>query len=312
MIVVQLCGGLGNQLFQYATARRLATRLGVPLRVDLRYYTGTQREPAFDGHRRTCRLQAFHTQITPIERSEFIGLKLLHVKERALGFHPGVLNLPDNVYLEGYWQCPRYFGDAAALVRREFALRDGSVAALVAGRLRRLRSDGRPLVAVHVRRGDMALAHEQLRDPWKMYGPLAGRDYYQAAMQRFDYDVRFVVFSDSPADLDWCRQNLRGRRVCFLHGPTDLHDFAALQACDHLIMANSTFSWWAAWLNPRPGRRVIVPRAWFYPHVAPGHDLRELVPADWELLGPPAPVLPPRPPVPEVSPTLQQPVAAGR
>jgi hypothetical protein len=106
--------------------------------------------------------------------------------------------------------------------------------------------------------------------------------YVHEAMRRFSPESVFLVFSDSARDVAWCRENLRGGNLAFSEGHTDLQDLELMRECDHNIIANSTFSWWAAWLNHHPGRRVIAPKDWFF--ASQNGQSQDIIPETWETL----------------------------
>ena len=108
-------------------------------------------------------------------------------------------------------------------------------------------------------------------------------------MKKFDAESRFLIFSDTARDIQWCRDNIRPdwlapERLHFSDGHTDLQDATLMSCCDHNIIANSTFSWWAAWLNTTPGRRVIAPRSWSNPGNAGKMTTTDLIPPSWEII----------------------------
>jgi len=127
------------------------------------------------------------------------------------------------------------------------------------------------VVSVHVRRGDYLEPGRPFVDLWKT-------DYYQKAMALFR-DKTFAVFSD---DIEWCKKQIlftsKGARCTFVEfdGPPEKH-MNLMASCEHNIIANSCFSWWAAWLNPNPDKIVVAPRLWTYDHYTSA-------PPDWELL----------------------------
>jgi hypothetical protein len=113
-------------------------------------------------------------------------------------------------------------------------------------------------VAIHVRRGDYLKVSD--------YHPVCDLDYYQRAIDMFPADTKFLVFSD---DIDWCEQSFEGKRfthyqaIGLISGLGDLDDFYLMSSCHHQIISNSTFSWWASWLNTNPDKRIIAPKQWF-------------------------------------------------
>jgi hypothetical protein len=131
-------------------------------------------------------------------------------------------------------------------------------------------------VSIHVRRGDY-LSFPEHHPPLTM-------DYYREAMSRFP-GARFLVFSDDPG---WCLLNFRdaGYQVEISTGRTAAEDMALMASCDHHIIANSSFSWWSAWLNRNPSKRVIAPdpkTRWFGP-AKKGWNTADLLPAAWEQI----------------------------
>jgi hypothetical protein len=225
-------------------------------------------------HRLVRRLWQAWPSLAP--RSQF--------RERGYTFDPAVLDLADNTYLVGSWQSEKYFSDIEDVIRSDLEPRDKGVLEYAADYMARLHSRASRIVGVHVRRGERAYAADVLGKPDLFTSRAASAEYIQAAMSRFDGSAAFVVFSDSKADREWCRRNLKGTNLFFSEGHTDVQDFVLMSRCDHNIIANSTFSWWAAWLNPNPGKRVIAPRAWFGPRFAASVSTRDLLPAPWEVL----------------------------
>ncbi|HEX8910956.1 MAG TPA: alpha-1,2-fucosyltransferase [Humisphaera sp.] len=309
MVIVQLVGGLGNQMFLYATARALARRRATGLRLDVSHFAGPQRPGYLGQYNRSFKLSHFNilqslATATDVSRQlrrlptrgipgrlvaawrwRFASLPFGHFGERTPNVDPAVRRLPGDVYLTGYFQCEAYFREAADSLRREFTPRDHGLTEYAAAYVAARRHAGGPVVAVHVRRGDLAHCSEVIGNSKLVYGPPVTVDYLRAAMARFaGLRPTFLVFSDSSRDLDWCRERLAGDRVHFAYGHDDLQDFAIIRACDHQIISNSTFSWWAAWLNPNPAKRVIAPRHWYHPDWYPGFRIRSLIPQNWELL----------------------------
>ncbi|MCZ7675008.1 MAG: alpha-1,2-fucosyltransferase [Roseovarius sp.] len=280
MIVARLFGGAGNQLFQYAAGRALADRLGVDLALDRRYVgrTGQPRADAFVHFRNARFTEA--SRLPPAKMDGLLRYGLWRLfgrnprfhREAGLGFNPRFFDLPDNTYLHGYWQSPRYFGRSDARLRDDLAMTtplDAANADMAA------RIAAAPVsVSVHVRRGD-----------YVGDGAFAActPGYYRTAIDhvagRVGQAPTCFVFSNDPG---WARENLSlGHETVIV----DLNDEKAghfdmyLQSlCDHNIIANSTFSWWGAWLNATSGRIVVAPKAWFGPG-KPGNP--DLCPPDW-------------------------------
>jgi hypothetical protein len=318
MIIVNLCGGLGNQMFQYAAALRLAVHLGVELKLDVsEYANGADQRPAgLEEFRRPLKLGELLVTVNAASKQEIKRLRdpysnrttlsrivrrcrrfnrqLLwpksHVRERQYRFMPEILELGDNTYLDGFWQSYRYFQDTQPLIREQFVPRDPAIVPQAADYVDRLRRQcGAAVVALHVRRGDLAAAHETLKPAGTVHGPPVGVDYIYAAMKRFEASCHFLVFSDRPKDLQWCRENIKPDWISYdqLHfadGHSDIQDMFLMSRCDHNIIANSTFSWWAAYLNPAAGRRVVCPSRWSDQSTITSMVVDDLIPPSWELV----------------------------
>jgi hypothetical protein len=311
MIIAMLYGGLGNQMFQYAAARRLAHVHGAELKLDLSdYQTGTDQRPrGLEAFRRSARLQELRINATVASAEEIARLRdpyskgttiarivrrlrrvrpglwwpATHFREKKYRFDSAVLELGDQMYLDGYWQSEKYFADAADVIRAELIPKDAGISDYARQYVDRLRALGGPVVSLHVRRGDLAAA-ERLGNKNIIYGAPVGVDYITAAIGRFGGEVRFLVFSDSAEDIDWCKKNIRADRLHFSEGHNDIQDMTIMSACDHHIIANSTFSWWAAWLNQRPGKRVIAPKKWSHQSGPFAVVPDDLVPSEWEVI----------------------------
>ena len=130
----------------------------------------------------------------------------------------------------------------------------------------------------------MAYAHERLGQRHITHGAPITRDYIDKAMGKFGHDVCFFVFSDTPQDIQWCRENLDAPNLHFSDATSETWDFTAMRFCDHNIIGNSTFSWWAAWLNPNPNRRVISPARWSPPEAPTQMVLDDLIPPGWIVI----------------------------
>lgn len=312
MIIARITGGLGNQLFQYAMARRLSFHHDTELLLDTSGYGvgGEQRSNDLAAFARPLALFRFAVKAriaTPEEvetlcdrfesssmrdrivrqirrlQHSFLWNKS-HIIEQQYRFQPEALDYPNNVYLQGFWQSPKYFTDIAEVIRAELNPVDKLITASVTEFVMNLKSQHENVVSLHVRRGDLAHAHEVLKNKSITHGAPIGLDYIQKAIARFPEDTCFLVFSDSPKDIEWCRNNISAPRLEFSSAESDLWDFMAMRSCDHHIIANSTFSWWAAWLDPNLDHRVISPRNWSPPETRFMMDTADLLPPQWEVL----------------------------
>lgn len=264
MIISRLFGGAGNQLFQYAAGRALADQLQCELVIDGRYIEGSRDRGDCFAHFANARFQR-GTNLPPAKRDgmlryglwRYLGRNPKFHREQYLGYNSGFFDLPDNTYLHGYWQSQRYFGDSHDILRRDLAFTT-PLNAENADMAAQIQAEQTP-VSVHVRRGDyIASGSFQACTP----------EYYRNAVARLaktlGTPLTCFVFSNDPA---WARDNLNlGQDTVIVDindettGQFDMH----LQSlCSHNIIANSTFSWWAAWLNDTPGKQVIAPKNWF-------------------------------------------------
>lgn len=285
MIFVKLIGGLGNQLFQYAAGRRLAHHHQTELKLDISAYeTYTLRQYALkyfniiENIASSKEIQRYHQ---PPWKRLADGLKKYSrrsvIRERTLRFDPRVLELPDNVCLQGYWASERYFKDIESIVHREFTLRFPMSATAQAITRAITQSNA---VSIHIRRGDYA-QNEHTRE---VHG-LCPLEYYRTAsdlMARQVGNFSLFVFTD---DIAWAKEHfILPYPTTFVSGQPGLTDHEELilhSNCQHHIIANSTFSWWGAWLSGNPNKIVIAPKRWFRD---PSLSAADLLPPSWITL----------------------------
>jgi hypothetical protein len=312
IIITQITGGLGNQLFQYAMARRLAERHGAELLLDTSSYgpNGEVRPQKLAAFNRPLALFCFRIKARIALPNEIARLRddfyratardrvvrqirrlwprflwnARHIRERRYRYDPEAQKRPNDVYLQGFWQSPKYFEDIAPLIRQELELSDTSVLESARSAIERLKARFGSVVSLHVRRGDLAYAHETLGEKDITHGAPVTTDYIHRAMGQFGPETCFFVFSDTPKDIAWCRANILAKNIEFSSADSELWDFTAMTLCDHHIIANSTFSWWAAWLDTKPGRRVIAPKVWSPPGASFAMQTEDLLPPDWQVL----------------------------
>lgn len=166
--------------------------------------------------------------------------------------------------LYGFFQSEKYFEKHSAVVRAALTPRVDTVPERLAG-----------MVSVHVRRGDYLGLQEK--------HPIVPMEYYQRAMDfiRTKGAYKFLVFSD---DLPWCRAQQWGPGVAVIEDMDSIPQLALTIACEHHIMANSTFSWWGSWLDPRPEKTVIAPAKWFGETHQEEFPTKDLFPARWIVI----------------------------
>ena len=279
-------GGLGNQLFQYAAGLYAEQRWGIPVRFHVREDDGE--------HPRLFMLDQFMvtSPLYPVkywERHLHYGSRQKGIKtafRRACGvrvidessqyeidpqlFSPSTER---KVLLRGYWQSKDYLNGQTSKLRSEFRFRHEPTG-FNAAQLANIKNTDCP-VSLHIRRGDY-VGHNGIT--------LLPLEYYHAAIQSVQARFRsahFFVFSD---DLEWARNHLPASLPAFFvegNGESQAYeDLRLMSACKHHIIANSTFSWWGAWLNPDPGKTVIMPKSWLGVMPAPSG----LIVDGWETL----------------------------
>jgi hypothetical protein len=247
-------GRLGNQMFQYAALMGIGRKLGYDIAI-----------PPPDQHQLG---RCFH--ITAPILTEKDRRQIRHVfKPYHIGYSERTWEIEDFTDLHGFFQSPRYF-PPREIVKSEFTFRPELMEAAM-GFLQPWRDDGRLIVGMSVRRGDYQRHSEKLVQVWQT-------DFYDRAVAEFEaLDPVIVVSSDEP---DWCRQRFAGDRFAFADSINDAAQLAMLTQCDHLIVANGSYAWWAAWLNDGSGRR-IAPSRW-YGEV--WESQRDPLPEGWEAL----------------------------
>ena len=278
MVIVKIQGGLGNQMFQYAFGKALAAKFHDELIFDLSAYKTT--------NIRSLGLPEFGLELNellPVEHDRFFEIKnrilnklgasnlgshKVHF-EKEYKYYPITHNPAKNIFYFGYWQSPLYFENIADQLKKEFSLPDFSLPKpyldLIAAKT---------TVAIHVRKGDYlepgnARVHHNL-----------SLQYYIEAVERSEElapGSQYLVFSD---DTDWVIENFKlpvQWQPVINSSYTDVQMMMLMSRCRHQIIANSSYSWWAAWLNPDDSKHIIAPKNWFNN----GTDTPALIPENW-------------------------------
>lgn len=239
MIVAKLQHGLGNQLFQWAVTRNLSIKYNTEYFFDTHFYS-------MPGSRRQMLLTQFpHIKI---DKPNFDYFSLPRIKEVAQ-----LIDLPDNVYIDGYWQSEKYFVENKKTIVAELQP-STEIKDYIFKKYPVLHSN---TVSMHVRRSDY-LVHTCLLHSLPL-------DYYTKSYDVLQSpDINVLIFSD---DIKWCKQNLKFKNQHFVENESEIVDLYTMSFCQHNIIANSTFSWWAAWINSNSKKTVIAPNLWFKDHI---------------------------------------------
>lgn len=289
MIISNIIGGLGNQMFQYATGRAISLHYGVPLKLDTADFDNYQLHQGFELQRVfDCKAEiADKTDIRRILGWQTLpGMRRILTPSNMAAFrHKGFIiephfhywsnikSIPRDSYLTGYWQSEKYFLAVADQIREDFSFRlapkDKNVE--LAEQIVQVNA-----VSLHVRRGDYVNNPKTTAT----HG-LCSLDYYHASIRHIAEQIQqphFFVFSD---DIAWVKNNLN---IDFPHqyidhnqGAESYNDMRLMSLCKHHIIANSSFSWWGAWLNPQVNKIVVAPKRWFASQI----DVQDLLPQDW-------------------------------
>jgi len=282
-IVTRVFGGLGNQLFQYAAGRAAALRNGCDLVLDARpFETDSLRD--YELHHFNIAARIGTDEELPPDRTSKIrylfwkagrDARQRLIREKSLKFDQRVLGVSANAIIDGYWQCERYFADHAQQIREDLTIK-----APASDRNRQWldRISARNTVSVHIRRGDYVSVKKN-QTVFAVCKPEYYRNAAETLRRLVGDDIEFLAFSDDP---DWVARKitLPGTLHVIRHNSGDraFEDLRLMSACRHHIIANSSFSWWGAWLNPSAKKIVIAPRRWFVEY---DDRSRDIVPKSW-------------------------------
>lgn len=275
MITINLKGGLGNQMFQYAAARHLSIKYQTDLVLNTEYFLNipkgdVPRKYQLDIFNIDKNIKIKETIKPAIKFIQKIILKLFN--EKILYNFSNILlklNLP--VYLNGYFQSEKYFKESRNILLKEFTLKKelGDEAKKIKAMLQK--SEG---VCLNIRRGDY------LRPDYiKIYG-LCSMEYYNEALKYIKDNIKnplICVFSDDP---EWVKKEFKINNIIFA-GTDILKDYEQMylmSICKHNIIANSSFAWWGAWLNQNTNKIVIGPKQWFANKTS---NQLDILPKEW-------------------------------
>lgn len=284
MIIIKTKGGLGNQMFQYAFGRALSLKLNTQLKLDTLQETNTKGikkdiERPYSLNRFNIKAELTSQEETKKLRKPFklylskLYRKLTHYNYYT--FDQSFLEQKDDSYFEGFWwQSEKYFRDIRTHLLEDFTLVNplGTEASKIAESIKQSES----AVSLHVRRGDYVHDATTLS-----HHGLATLEYYKKAIEIINEKVSHAVFFIFSDDIEWVKENLALPPLSFFVSDKNLPDYEELilmSLCKHFIIANSSFSWWGAWLCQNPEKLVIAPKKWI---ADPSVDTNDIYPPSW-------------------------------
>ena len=256
-------GRLCNQMFQYAALRGLSSKSGAEICIP--YY----QDAVDDGIGNMLRTELFDSFNIKVKTGLLNNGHAPVVQERFFHFDQELFdNCPDHVSLQGYFQTEKYFKHIEYQIRAEFTFLDE-----ILEPCKELIGTISNPIALHIRRGDYVINSEN-----HFNLPL---EYYDAALKQFDDNRNVIVFSD---DSKWCHEQSLFADDRFIISENDDNrvDLCLMSLCNDFIIANSTYSWWGAWLSSHPNKKVIAPVQWFgKTGYTKDHDTKDLIPETW-------------------------------
>jgi hypothetical protein len=255
-------GRLGNQMFQYAALKSLALKkrfdYGLPNHLNIKF------DGAYDfTNSRWINLKLDLFECFDIKCQLLETLPQNEYIEQNFTFNQNFFEINDNTFIEGYFQSYKYFEDYKDEIKKDFIFKSK-----ILDKCKLVIKQYINPVSIHVRRGDY-VAHPGY---WNITP-----EYIQEALNYFtDKKYTFLIFSD---DIEWCKQ-VFPKEVIFVEGNNQFEDLCLMSLCDHNVIANSSYSWWGAYLNQNPDKKVIAPSNWFIP----AKPLNDLYPNNWIVI----------------------------
>ena len=282
-IIVGTSGGLGNQMFQYAAGLSLSNKLGIPLKLDISWHNGKVSRKYLLNNLNISNVECsfsrknyfleLYQQYKKRFSKKFMGVPIF--RERFFHFSKDFNAINSPVFLHGYWQSEKYFAPIRSILLKEFTLKEKmpDYCQAILNEISNTES-----VCVHIRRGD----YESDQEVASIHGLCSLNYYYKCANEiaKTITSPSFFVFSDDP---NWVKQNLNlNFNTIFVdinnHPHNPHYDLSLMMACKYFIIANSTYSWWGAWLSSYKLKKVYAPINWFALNKFNSIDL---IPTDW-------------------------------
>lgn len=290
MIITKLEGGLGNQMFQYAIASIFAKKFGTEILIDSSFFNEVDKKEGFTPRNFELKIfknnyvQASHMQISSFNKPSVItkfkkkiGLNYRKIyKEATLSFDNNLLNSKTPIYLNGYFQSYKYFLSYEHLIKKVFSFPVELLGFENQELLLSIQKSNS--VSVHIRRGDYV--NDKIT---QSFHGNCNLEYYKAAIELIASkanDIKLFFFSD---DCEWVKsqfKHLHYSKIFVDHnnGENSWKDMCLMSNCNNNIIANSSFSWWAAWLNGNKKKIIVTPKKWY---VSDDYNSNDLIPIEW-------------------------------
>jgi hypothetical protein len=256
-------GRFANQMFQYASLKGIARNIGVDICIP------NHNQVVDDGIGNKLRTELFDSFDLRVNIGLLNNGHAPVVNERFHHFDEELFTMcPDHVSLQGYFQTEKYFKHIESEIREDFTFKNE-----ILNPCKDMISSVENPIALHIRRTDYLTNSEN-----HFNLPL---EYYQAALNLFDSDRNVIVFSDDPS---WCQEQelFSNDRFMISENTDNRVDLCLMSLCDDFIIANSSFSWWGAWLSQNKNKKLIAPLQWFgKTGYTKDHDTKDLIPDDW-------------------------------
>lgn len=293
MIIIKISGGLGNQLFQYSFGRFLSLKLNTELKLDIQTnynYAGfTKRYLGLNHFNinakiatleeiRNCKLfeNEFLSRIERKSLQKFPFLNRRYVVQNLYSINSYRQEYVDNCYYDGYWQSESFFKPGESVIKKDLEFKLQLNKNIVTS-LEKI--DSRESVSLHIRRGDYLTrkAHRKLFAKCSI-------EYYKQAIEFFNSKsnhFHYFVFSD---EIEWAKDNFEGSQFSFIDSNLNFPeiDLFLMSRCKNNIIANSSFSWWGAWLNKNSDKIVIAPHQWYNGKL--NKIINQLIPSEWNRI----------------------------
>jgi hypothetical protein len=281
VIIVRFKAGLGNQMFQYCFYKSLKLEKkfnNIEVKLDTSYYNQYKEQFGYELFHGYELGKVFNIEENLISSEDYYNFlcknQYIYYPERFFNHDNDIFNFSDNVVFDGYWQTEKYFENILDVIRSDFTFKN-ELTLNNESTAEKMKNENS--ISMHVRRGDYVY------NPYnaELYGNICTLEYYNKAINILKGKISnpvFYVFSD---DINWIKNNLFIENAIYIdwnEGVNSYIDMQLMSCCKHNIIANSTFSWWGAWLNSNEDKIIIAPNKWFQ---NPNMNTCDLLPKDW-------------------------------